>query len=310
MSGPVIKLDRVTKRYGAVLGLNDVSLEVGPGITGLIGPNGAGKTTFLRLVTGMLRASSGAARVLGGDVWTDVAVRGRMGYCPDSERVWDWMDGLTFVSTLGILSGLPKAEAMARARASLDELELSDAATKPISQYSRGMRQKAKLAQAVLHDPELLILDEPLNGVDPLSRHQILTMLRRRAAAGASVVISSHVLHELDGFVDRVVLLQRGRLLAEGAIADIRELLDEHPHSVRLHADDARSLARALLGIPGVVSADLSQEGQLDVRTRDPAALYEALPAIAAGHAGVRDLVPLDADLESVFRYLVKGGGG
>ncbi len=310
MSGPVIKLDRVTKRYGAVLGLNDVSLEVAPGITGLIGPNGAGKTTFLRLVTGMLRASSGAAQVLGGDVWTDVSVRGHMGYCPDSERVWDWMDGLTFVSTLGVLSGLSKAEARARAQQRLEELELSDAATKPISQYSRGMRQKAKLAQAVLHDPELLILDEPLNGVDPLSRHQILNMLRRRVAAGTSVVISSHVLHELDGFVDRVVLLQRGRLLAEGAIAEIRELLDEHPHSVRLHADDTRSLARSLLGIPGVVSADLSREGQLDVRTRDPAALYEALPAIAAGDAAVRDLVPLDADLESVFRYLVKGGGG
>lgn len=310
MSGPVIQLDQVTKRYGAVLGLNDVSLDVAPGITGLIGPNGAGKTTFLRLVTGMLRASSGAAQVLGGDVWTDVAVRGRMGYCPDTERVWDWMDGLTFVSTLGVLSGLSKAEARTRAQQRLEELELSDAATKPISQYSRGMRQKAKLAQAILHDPELLILDEPLNGVDPLSRHQILTMLRRRAAAGASVVISSHVLHELDGFVDRVVLLQRGRLLAEGAIAEIRELLDEHPHSVRLHAADARALARALLGIPGVVSADLSREGQLDVRTRNPAALYEALPAIAARDAAVREMVPLDADLESVFRYLVKGGGG
>ena len=310
MSGPVIELERVTKRYGAVLALNDVSLEVAPGITGLIGPNGAGKTTFLRLVTGMLRASSGAAQVLGGDVWTDVAVRGRMGYCPDTERVWDWMDGLTFVSTLGVLSGLSKAEARTRAQQRLEELELSDAATKPISQYSRGMRQKAKLAQAILHDPELLILDEPLNGVDPLSRHQILTMLRRRAAAGASVVISSHVLHELDGFVDRVVLLQRGRLLAEGAIAEIRELLDEHPHSVRLHAADTRSLALALLEVPGVVSADLSQEGQLDVRTRDPAALYEALPAIAAKDAAVREMVPLDADLESVFRYLVKGGGG
>ena len=307
MSGAVITLDGVTKRYGAVLGLNDVSLEVTPGITGLIGPNGAGKTTFLRLITGLLRASSGRARVLGGDVWSEPAVRGRLGYCPDGEKLWGWMTGLTFVRTLGTLSGLPPEEALRRGELRLAELELTDAAHKPISQYSRGMRQKVKLAQAVLHDPELLILDEPLNGVDPLSRHQILSMLRARAAAGASVLVSSHVLHELDGFVDRVILLQRGRLLAEGSVASIRELMDDHPHTIRLHAAEPRALARDLLGVEGVVSADLGREGILDVKTRSPAAFYAALPALAAG---VTEMYPLDADLESVFRYLVKGGGG
>ena len=307
MSGAVITLEGVTKRYGAVLGLNDVSLEVAPGITGLIGPNGAGKTTFLRLVTGMLRASSGRSTVLGGDVWRDTEVRRRLGYCPDGERIWGWMDGLTFVSTLGVLSGLTPADARSKAEQRLAELELSEAAHKPISQYSRGMRQKAKLAQAVLHDPDLLILDEPMNGVDPLSRHQILSMLKRRAAEGASVLVSSHVLHELEGFVDRVILLQRGRLLAEGSVASIRELMDDHPHTIRLHASDPRALARTLLGVDGVVSADLGQEGVLDVKTRSPAAFYAALPSLAVG---VREMYPLDADLESVFRYLVKGGGG
>ncbi len=307
MSGAVITLKRVTKRYGAVLGLNDVSLEVAPGITGLIGPNGAGKTTFLRLVTGMLRASSGGSEVLGGDVWSDTEVRRRIGYCPDGEKIWGWMNGMTFVSTLGVLSGLSETEARRRAEERLAEAELTEAAQKPISQYSRGMRQKAKLAQAVLHDPELLILDEPLNGVDPLSRHQILSMLRARAAAGASVLISSHVLHELDGFVDRVILLQRGRLLAEGSVASIRELMDDHPHTIRLHAADPRALARGLLGVDGVVSADLGREGVLDVKTRNPAAFYAALPTKAAG---VTEMYPLDTDLESVFRYLVKGGAG
>jgi len=309
MSAAVITLENVTKRYGAVLGLNDVSLDVAPGITGLIGPNGAGKTTFLRLVTGMLRASAGRARVLDGDVWSDTGVRRRLGYCPDGERIWGWMDGLTFVSTMGVLSGLTRVEARRRAARRLEELELTDAADKKISQYSRGMRQKTKLAQAVLHDPDLLILDEPLNGVDPLSRHQILSMLRARAAAGASVLVSSHVLHELDGFVDRVILLQRGRLLAEGSVASIRELMDDHPHTIRLHAGaDPRALAQALMGVAGVVSADLGRgERVLDVRTRDPAAFYSALPALAAD---VTEMYPLDADLESVFRYLVKGGAG
>ncbi|MFH1532931.1 MAG: ABC transporter ATP-binding protein [Pseudomonadota bacterium] len=307
MSGAVITLDGVTKRYGSVLGLNDVSLAVAPGITGLIGPNGAGKTTFLRLVTGMLRASSGRSRVLDGDVWRDTEVRRRLGYCPDGERIWDWMSGLTFVSSMGVLSGLTPAESRRRGEERLAELELTDAMNKPISQYSRGMRQKVKLAQAVLHDPELLILDEPLNGVDPLSRHQILSMLKKRSAAGASVLISSHVLHELDGFVDRVILLQRGRLLAEGSVASIRELMDDHPHSIRLHAGDPRALARAVLGVDGVVSADLGLEGVLDVKTRNPAAFYAALPSLAAG---VTEMYPLDSDLESVFRYLVKGGAG
>ena len=177
MSGPAISFDRVTRRYGPVLGLNEVSLEVGGGITGLIGPNGAGKTTFLNLAVGMLRPSSGRVRVLGQDVWTDVSVRGRLGYCPDGERLFEWTTGRQFVVALGVYSGLAEREAERRADEALARLEMTDAAARPVREYSKGMRQKVKLAQAALHEPDLLILDEPLNGVDPVSRIQIVQEL-------------------------------------------------------------------------------------------------------------------------------------
>jgi ABC-2 type transport system ATP-binding protein len=307
-----IRFDRVTRRYGAVLGLNDVSLEVGRGITGLVGPNGAGKTTLLNLAVGLHRPSSGTVSFLGADPFRTPSIRSSLGYCPDGERAWEWMSGRRFVVALAELAGLPVGEAGRRADSVLAELELTGAAERPIATYSRGMRQKVRLAQAVLHDPSVLVLDEPLNGVDPLSRHQILRMLERRVEDGASVLISSHVLHELDGFVDQVVLLQRGRLLASGSITSIRELLDEHPHTVRIVSEGARELARALLRLPGTVSVSLAaDESWLELRCRDPLELYMELPGIVLqGEFEVREVVATDTDLESVFRYLVKGGAG
>ena len=307
-----ITFDRVTRRYGPVLGLNDVSLAVGPGITGLIGPNGAGKTTFLNLAVGLHFPSSGTVSLLGQDPFDTPSVRGRIGYCPDGERAWDWMSGREFVVNLGQWCGLSFDTATSRAADLLAALKMGDAADKPIASYSRGMRQKVKVAQAMVHQPDLLVLDEPLNGVDPLSRHHILQMLMQEAKRGASVLISSHVLHELDGFVNEVILLQRGRLLASGTISSIRELLDEHPHSVRLVANSARALGKVLAGLKGTVSLSFPDgDNLLEVRTSNPTELYGALPQlIRESGAMVHELYPTDNDLESVFKYLVKGGGG
>jgi len=323
MSTPAIALTRVTKRYGSVLALNDVTLEIESGITGLIGPNAAGKTTFLNLAVGLHFPSSGKVRLFGENPFSHAGMRKRLGYCPDGERVWDWMTGKEFVLTLAGFGGMDSGTAEVRADEILRELEMSDAADKPIRQYSRGMRQKVKVAQAVLHEPALLVLDEPLNGVDPLSRHQILKMLEERARNGTSVLVSSHVLHELDGFVDQVILLQRGRLLASGTVDSIRELLDEHPHTVRFASDDPRTLAQELIHLPGVVNVGLIEAGDehsgpaaadglsvVDIRTRSPAEFYASLPALIT-RTGLRveQMYSPDSNLEAVFKYLVKGGG-
>ncbi len=309
MSVPAISFSRVTRRYGPVLGLNDLSLEVGGGITGLIGPNGAGKTTFLNLAVGMLRPSSGTVQVLGTDLWTDVEARGRMGYCPDGERLFEWATGRQFVVSLGVYAGLAEAEAGRRADEALARLEMTAAAGKQVREYSKGMRQKVKLAQAMIHEPDLMVLDEPLNGVDPVSRIQIVRELSAMAKRGAAIVVSSHVLHELEAIVDQVVLLHHGRLLASGTVESIRDLLDEHPRTVRLRTPDPRGLGRELLGVAGVVSADLGVEETLDVRTRDPAALYAALPgAVLDGGFQIDEVASPDGGLEAVFRYLTRGG--
>jgi ABC-2 type transport system ATP-binding protein len=201
--------------------------------------------------------------------------------------------------------------AQARAEEALARLELAEAASRPIREYSKGMRQKVKLVQAMLHQPELLVLDEPLNGVDPVSRFQILEELRRLARQGTAILISSHVLHELETVVDQVVLLNRGRLLATGTVDSIRELIDDHPHTVRLGTSAPPRLAALLFGLEGVVSAEIAAEGTLDVRTRNPAVLYAKLPEIALGNdLEIRSVTSPDSNLEAVFRYLVKGGGG
>jgi ABC-2 type transport system ATP-binding protein len=311
MPGATIELAAAVKRYGPILALNDLTLSVGGGITGLVGPNGAGKSTIIGLVTGLMPPSSGKVRVLGSDPWTDTALRARIGYCPDGDRAWHGMSGREFVTRLGVLAGLDPADAARNAEDALVRIGLSAALDKPISQYSKGMRQKAKLCQAVLHRPELLVLDEPLNGVDPLSRVEILKTLREMAAQGMAILVSSHVLHELETAIDRVVLIHRGRLLAEGTVEEIRDLLDEHPHAVRLEAQEPRKLASALLALEGVVGVQLLDGKTVDVTTRDPGQFYASLPeVITASGFAVEALWSPDSNLEAVFRYLVKGGGG
>ena len=290
--------------YGSVLALDDISISIGPGVMGLLGANGAGKTSFLRVLVGLMRESAGQVRVFGESPWNNPSLAARIGYCPEHDGFWEWMTGRTFVESLARIRGLARpreaaAEAIAR-------VALGEAADRRVSGYSRGMRQRLKLAQAVVHRPDFLVLDEPLTGCDPIVRQEILDLIRSFAAAGAGVLVSSHVLKEIEALTRRVAVLHRGRLAAEGDVGEIRGLLDRHPRRVRVRCERPRDLAAALVREPSVSEARLD-DGAVTVLTRDPETFRARLPAIALETAGdVAEIVSPDDTLEAVFRYLTE----
>ena len=307
MSAPVVAADRVSKWYGQVIGLNDISVEVGPGVTGLLGPNGAGKSTFLKLITGQLKPSQGAVRVLGEPIWGNPGLFFRLGFCPEQDSFYERMTGLEWVTALTRLNGLSETTAMAAARRALDTVDLLDAADKKIGAYSKGMRQRVKLAQAVVHDPELLLLDEPLAGMDPIGRRKVIRFIKDWARAGKSVVVSSHILHEIEAMTSTILLINNGRILAEGNIHTIRDLIDEHPHKVKIRASDPRGMARGFLSHDDVISLQF-EDGAVVVETGKPDAFYGRLTEMAAtGALGeVYEVSSPDDNLQAVFEYLVK----
>ncbi|HKH70310.1 MAG TPA: ABC transporter ATP-binding protein [Vicinamibacterales bacterium] len=304
---PVITAEHLSKWYGQVSGLNDVSVTVPPGITGLLGPNGAGKSTFMKLVTGQLKPSKGTINVLGEPIWGNPALYHRIGFCPEQDAFYERMTGLGWVSALVALNGLEPAAADAAARRALEAVDLLDAADKKIGAYSKGMRQRVKMAQALAHDPEVLILDEPLSGMDPLMRRRTIRLIREWGRSGKSVLVSSHILHEIESMTSNILLINNGRILAEGNVHQIRELIDTHPHSVFIRAEDPKALARALLVEDGVISMRF-EPGAVSVETARPDAFYARLTEMAAsGEAGVIDEVTSpDDNLQAVFKYLVK----
>ena len=304
---PVITAEHLSKWYGQVSGLNDVSVRVPPGITGLLGPNGAGKSTFMKLVTGQLKPSKGAIQVLGEPIWGNPALFHRIGFCPEQDAFYERMTGLGWVTALVALNGLEPAEAEAAARRALEAVDLLDAAEKKIGAYSKGMRQRVKMAQALAHDPEVLILDEPLSGMDPLMRRRTIRLIREWGRSGKSVLVSSHILHEIESMTSNILLINNGRIVAEGNVHQIRELIDTHPHSVFIRAEDPKALARALLVEDGVISLRF-EPGAVSVETARPDAFYARLTEMAAsGEAGVIDEVTSpDDNLQAVFKYLVK----
>ena len=304
---PIVAADHVSKWYGQVIGLNDVSVEVPPGITGLLGPNGAGKSTFMKLITGQLKPSKGVVKVLGEPIWGNPHLYFAIGFCPEQDAFYERMTGLEWVSALVRLNGLTDKEADDAARRALTAVDLMDAADKKIGAYSKGMRQRVKLAQAIVHDPQLLILDEPLAGMDPLARRRTIRMIRDWARAGRSVIVSSHILHEIESMTGNILLINNGRILAEGDVHQIRDLIDEHPHSVSVRADDPRALAREFLSFADVRSLKF-EEGAVVVETGKPDIFYSKLTEMAAsGEFGVIDEVTSpDDNLAAVFQYLVK----
>jgi ABC-2 type transport system ATP-binding protein len=303
----IIATEHLSKWYGQVSGLNDVTVSVPSGITGLLGPNGAGKSTFMKLITGQLKPSKGQVRVLGEPIWGNPALYFRIGFCPEQDAFYERMTGLDWVTSLVRLNGLSSDEATASAKRALEIVDLMDAANKKIGAYSKGMRQRVKLAQAIVHDPELLILDEPLTGMDPLMRRRTIRLIKDWARAGKSVLVSSHVLHEIEAMTSNILLINNGRIVAEGNVHQIRDLIDTHPHTVFIRADEPRAIAQRILAEDGVISLRF-EAGALVVETARPDAFYARLTDMAAsGEAGVIDEVTSpDDNLQAVFKYLVK----
>jgi ABC-2 type transport system ATP-binding protein len=307
VSGPIVAAEQLSKWYGQVIGLNDVSVTVPVGITGLLGPNGAGKSTFLKLITGQLKPSKGKVTVLGEPIWDNPALYHHLGFCPEQDAFYERMTGLEWVTALVRLNGYSEKKAADAAHRALESVELLDAKDKKIGAYSKGMRQRVKLAQALVHDPQLLILDEPLTGMDPLARRRTIRMIKDWARAGKSIIVSSHILHEIESMTANILLINNGRILAEGDVHQIRELIDTHPHTVYIRAKDPRPLARQFLTYDDVKSLRF-EGGGVVVETGRPDEFYARLTQLAAtGECGVIDEVTSpDDNLQAVFTYLVK----
>jgi ABC-2 type transport system ATP-binding protein len=305
--GLAIRADKLGKWYGNVLGLSDVSIEIEPGITGLLGPNGAGKSTFMKLITGQLRPSIGTVTIDNRPVWNNSEIFRRIGFCPEQDAFYEDTTGREFLSGLLSLSGFPAAEVRTRADRALEFVELTEASDRLIRGYSRGMRQRLKFAQAVAHEPELLILDEPLNGLDPLSKRKVIRLIKNYRTEGRTVLVSSHVLPEIEALTQSIVLIHQGKILAQGDIHFIRDLIDAHPHVVAVKTIDVRALAAAFVGEANVMSVRFDEaEGTVLFETRNRDQFFARLTRLAAAEGlDVEEITSPDDNLQSVFDYLV-----
>jgi ABC-2 type transport system ATP-binding protein len=300
----ILEAVRLNKWYGRVIALNEVSLSIGPGITGILGPNGAGKTSLMRIVIGLMRESAGEIRVLGERPWNNPRLAARIGYCPEHDGFYEWMTGREFVTALARLRGVPHGPSAALE--ALERVRLTEVCDRKIRTYSRGMRQRLKLAQALAHRPELLVLDEPLTGCDPLVRQELVSLIRALAGEGKSVLVSSHVLHEIESLTRRIAVVHRGRLVADGEVSEIRGLIDRHPHTVKVRTDRPRELAARLSREPEVVEIRF-EDGAVWIRTPSPDAFYAKLPgALLETGVAVEEIASPDDNLEAVFRYLTE----
>ncbi|MBA2291642.1 MAG: ABC transporter ATP-binding protein [Gemmatimonadales bacterium] len=302
---PVIRVDRVSRWFGSVVAVSDVSFDIRPGITGLLGPNGAGKTTLLRMMTGLAATSSGTVTAFGEAVRNNPPLYRRMGVMSEHETVYGFMKGREFVTMMGRLRNVPDLQnAVDRAIALVD---MADAQHRPLDTYSRGMRQRMRLAATLVHDPEILVLDEPLNGADPRQRVHFKHLLHTLAAEGRTIVLSSHILEEVEQLADTMLLIVNGKLAASGGYRAIRAALNQRPYHVRVMSDAPRRLASALVGLPSVDAVHVDPDGALIVLSRNVLDLQVELPKLAqAGSIRLHRVEPLDDSLESVFGYLVE----
>jgi len=314
---PVLLFEQVTKWYGHVIGVNHVSLELRGGITGLVGANGAGKSTLLRLATGQLKPNLGRVTVHGVDAWGWQAKR-HVGYCPDIDAFYEEMSGREFILTMARLCGYTRAESIWRCDAMLERVGMRERAERKLRGYSKGMRQRIKLAQALLHDPDLLILDEPLSGIDPIGRQELLELFRGLATQGKCLLISSHELEELEKLTEHVAIMARGRIAAVGTLTQIRDLLDDQPLMVRIDTDQPRRLAGLLVNVPDVVGVEFEPNvlqleadfGSLIVRARNPRRFFKEIGRIVASEqVTIERLEALDDSAHAILGYLLGGSG-
>ncbi|MDQ4100307.1 MAG: ABC transporter ATP-binding protein [Chloroflexota bacterium] len=308
MSGdvpPTIVLDHVSKWYGDIVAVSEVSFGVGPGVTGLLGPNGAGKSTTLKLMAGLLAPSNGTVTVAGQPARGRPAVYRNVGLVSEHEVIYPFLTGREFVQLNAKLQKLPRARQAVESV--IDLVEMGSAADRKVGGYSKGMRQRIKVAGALVHDPDVILMDEPLNGTDPVQRAHLIRLVRQLGAAGKTVLVSSHVLTEVERFAQNILVIVNGKLAAAGDYRAIRDRIDAHDHAVRIRASDPRRLAAALMGHPMVRAVRLDQQERIVAETNDVRAFYRAVP-VAAQREDVRllEVQAADESLTSVFSYLVE----
>jgi ABC-2 type transport system ATP-binding protein len=307
MSGvqPMLELDMASKHFGALVAVSEVTFSIGPGITALLGPNGAGKSTVLRMLCGLTPPTRGAVRVLGRDPRADRDIARHLGVVPQQDGVFERQRAVEFVRLAARLQGVDDPDGAARRALEVVELDPDD--QRPLATYSKGMRQRTKIAQAIVHDPQVIVLDEPLTGLDPRQRIHMVDLFHRLGEEGRCVLVSSHVLDEVERFGSRVLVIAQGRLAAEGDFRAIRALMDDRPHRLRVRTDRPRELAGALLADGAVVAVRLESDDLVAIDTTDIATFRASLaPTARALGARLHELRGLDDDLESVFRYLVE----
>lgn len=304
----MIELAHASRWYGVVIGVNDVTTTIGPGITALLGQNGAGKSTLIKLITGQIRPTTGSVKVMGLEPFANAAVCKHVGYCPEIDNFYEFMTGRQFVTHMARLQGFSAQDAKQRSNDMLHMVGMSERCDRKIAGYSKGMRQRIKLAQAMLHEPDIILLDEPLNGLDPVGRHEFMGLLGHLSQQGKCIVISSHILYEVESMTRNILLLHRGRVLATGDLRVIRSLIDKHPHRIRIETPQPRKVAQTLLSIEGVRSATLLDPDSLEVEAANAERFYGQLPELCLKHdLPVVAFHSPDNNMESVFQYLVGG---
>jgi ABC-2 type transport system ATP-binding protein len=311
-SAQLIILDDVSKFYGEILGVNRVNLQIAPGITSLVGPNGAGKSTLMNLMTGLLRPTRGKISLLGLPTDRPEELFRKVGYCTQFDSFPRGVTGREFLNSFLTVHGFDRKRANELSQVALERVNLAEAADRKVAAYSKGMRQRIRLAQAIAHDPVVLILDEPLNGLDPMVRAETIALFRKFASEGLHLIISSHILHEVDIMSDRVVLLNNGYIVAEGNIHGVRDEMEEHPMQILIRCDQPAKLASYVFAQDHVVEARLHEDrGGLFVKTRDADRFYLLLnQAVADGEVNVESVAPVDDDLSAVYQYLIGTPGG
>jgi ABC-2 type transport system ATP-binding protein len=305
----VVVASNCSKWYGHVLGVSDVSWKLTGGIVGLLGPNGAGKSTLIKMMAGLLNPSRGTLAVYGQSPFHDTAVRRRIGYAPEHEQTWDELTARELVTAMARLAGVPAGKADATARDALDQVGMTAAMDRRVRGFSKGMRQRTKLATAIAHDPDFLLLDEPLTGVDPMARIDIVARIKQLGEAGKTVVVSSHVLYEIESLTSDILVIYRGQVLAEGNVYAIRQLIDRHPHRIRVECDQPHAVAAALAAEDHVARLSF-ERGAVVIETRDPDRCYDQIASAVLGAGlAVTALSSPDNNLGAVFEYLTGDGG-
>ena len=304
---PIVETKNLSKWYGNVLGLSDVTLQIEPGITGILGPNGAGKSTFLKLITGQIKPNIGTVKIKGQKIWNNYRLFSIIGFCPEQDFFYEEITGWQFVTSLLKLHHFSESEVETRAQKALEIVELVEDKDRVIRSYSHGMRQRLKFAQAIAHDPEIIVLDEPLSGLDPLGRRKIIHLIKSYKGEGRTIIVSSHVLPEIEAMTKRIILIHQGKIFAQGDIHYIRDLIDTHPHIISVKCSNARQLASKFIQQDYVLKVHFSSSNDsLLIETNNRDKLFSLLPSLfIENKIEVDEITSPDDNLQAVFDYLV-----